>query len=89
LGILSIFVGFWFRDMFIGMGSDFWSESIYVKSENILILNSEYLPVFIKLIPFFFSSFGAFLVYKYSVSWDFYFFGFSSYRKIFRFLSKK
>lgn len=47
----SIFFGYFFKDLFVGMGSDFWSNSIFVRFSNLSIVDSEYLPYYIKLIP--------------------------------------
>jgi len=63
----SIFIGYIWRDMMIGFGSSFWGASICVLPENIAVLDAEFIPVFIKLIPVIFSISGgfiAFLVYE-------------------------
>ena len=51
LGLASIFIGYLGKDMFIGLGTDFWNNAIYIKPENNIIIDSEFLPTFIKLIP--------------------------------------
>lgn len=57
----SIFFGYFFKDMFIGLGTGFWGNSIFVLPSNLLFVDAEFLPVHIKLIPFFFTLFGIFL----------------------------
>lgn len=59
----TIFFGYFTKDMFIGLGTDFWGYSIFNLPDNIIILNSEFVPYHIKLLPVFFSFFGAFFVY--------------------------
>lgn len=56
LSIFSIFIGYLTRDMFIGIGSDFWGDSIHILYSN-NNLYSEFLPYYIKLTPFFYSTY--------------------------------
>ena len=67
LVIGSIFVGYLFKDMFIGMGTDFWLTSIMTLPSNIIVLDSEFIPSYIKNIPVIFSISGALIaiiIYK-------------------------
>jgi proton-translocating NADH-quinone oxidoreductase chain L len=59
LGFLSIFIGFIFKDMFIGLGTDFWNNSIFQLYTNNDILYAEFLDYYFKLIPLIFSLAGA------------------------------
>ena len=59
----SIFVGYLMKDMLIGVGTNFWGNSLFVLPENLVIFDAEFLPVTIKLIPVIFSLSGAFLSY--------------------------
>jgi NADH-ubiquinone oxidoreductase chain 5 len=43
LSIGSIFVGYLFRDMYIGMGSSFFGNSIWVLPENYLMAEAEFI----------------------------------------------
>ena len=61
LGLFSIFVGFFTKEMFIGLGTPFWNNSVYVLPQNLNIIDCEFLPVYIKWIPFLFSFFGSFV----------------------------
>ena len=61
LGFGSIFSGYYFRDLFIGLGSDVFSGSIFVKPESLFLLNAEFIPFFYKSIPLVFSLTGIFL----------------------------
>jgi NADH-ubiquinone oxidoreductase chain 5 len=61
LSLCSIFIGFLSKDLFIGLGTPFWNGSIFVLSEHLNIIDAEFIPVYIKWIPFFVSIFGSFL----------------------------
>jgi NADH-ubiquinone oxidoreductase chain 5 len=69
LGILafgSIFIGYLSKDMFVGLGSNFWNNSIYIHPIHNQIIDAEFLPTSIKLLPLIFSFsglFGAFYLY--------------------------
>lgn len=63
LCLCSIFFGYFFRDIFVGLGVDTWLNSFNYYSKNILFLESEFLPFYIKNIPLFFSLLGVFIVY--------------------------
>jgi proton-translocating NADH-quinone oxidoreductase chain L len=63
LGLLafgSIFIGYLSRDMFVGLGSNFWNNSIYINPINNQMIDAEFLPTFIKLLPVIFSFSGLF-----------------------------
>nr|WCH58008.1 NADH dehydrogenase subunit 5 [Hypnea cornuta] len=75
LGIGSIFFGFAAQDLFIGLGTDFWNGSIFMLPNHNFYVEAEYLPTFIKWIPFLLSSLGILFatainvipIYKYSL----------------------
>lgn len=56
----AIFVGYIFKDAFIGMGSDFLGNSVYVHPSNVNIVEAEFLPVLTKWFPVLLSLLGAF-----------------------------
>ena len=51
LSIPSIFIGYFSKDMIIGLGTDFWGNSIFVLPENMNRVDSEFIPTFYKLFP--------------------------------------
>jgi NADH-ubiquinone oxidoreductase chain 5 len=63
LAIPSILVGYYTKDMFVGVGSHFFGSAIYVNLENFNIFDAEFVDVFYKTLPVnlsllgFFSSF--------------------------------
>ena len=60
LSICSIFLGYFSKDLFIGLGTPFWNNSILILPEHLNIIDAEFIPVYIKWIPFFVSIFGGF-----------------------------
>jgi NADH-ubiquinone oxidoreductase chain 5 len=57
----SVFIGYLSRDMFIGLGSDFWGNALFILPTAQVFLDSEWLDSSIKMIPLYFSLGGAFL----------------------------
>jgi len=57
----SIFVGYLGKDIFLGLGSDFFLNSIYINPYNLEFIDAEFIPYHIKLIPVIFSFSGIFL----------------------------
>jgi len=57
LAIFSIFFGFLAKDIFIGLGSDFFSDNaLFIHPSHEIMLNTEFfVPVFYKLLPLFFT----------------------------------
>nr|BDN85835.1 NADH dehydrogenase subunit 5 [Microheliella maris] len=95
LGILaigSIFVGYLTKDMIIGLGTNFWGNSIFTLPENVIIIDSEFIPTYIKLIPTILSISGAilaFIINHYYNKIVYYFHLTSIGRNLYNFLSKK
>lgn len=64
LALGSIFVGYLGKDMMIGLGTDFWANSLYILPKNGILLESEYIPQTIKFLPLFATLGGAFVAYS-------------------------
>lgn len=47
----SLFIGYLLRDMFIGLGSDFWGNAIYIAPNHLNLIDAEFLPIIIKHCP--------------------------------------
>nr|YP_009504968.1 NADH dehydrogenase subunit 5 [Lyophyllum decastes]AWW14087.1 NADH dehydrogenase subunit 5 [Lyophyllum decastes] len=61
LALFSIFFGYIFSDLFVGVGSDFFGNSLFIHPNNISIIEAEFsLNPIIKLLPAIFSFSGAF-----------------------------
>jgi len=61
LGVASIYFGYIFKDMFIGLGSSFFASSITVLPQHITLIHAELLSPLTKFIPVIFSLTGAFI----------------------------
>ena len=92
LAIPSIFIGFVSKDLFIGLGSDFWGNSIFQHPSSFQLIDAEFMAITYKLLPLVFSFSGAILAYI------LYTFNFSSLykykispigRSLYNFLSRK
>jgi proton-translocating NADH-quinone oxidoreductase chain L len=77
LGILafgSIFIGYLTKDMFIGLGTNFWNNSIYINYNNIQMIDAEFLPTYIKLLPVILSIFSLFIaLFLYHLKFKFFY----------------
>jgi len=92
LSIPSMFIGYYTKDMIIGLGTDFWGNSLYVLPENMNMIDAEFITHFFKILPvilsicgaslsFILYTFGSKLLFKLKISY----FG----KKIYNFLNKK
>lgn len=62
LAIFSIFFGYVCSDLFVGMASDFLSNSIFIRPNNITLVEAEFsLDWYVKLLPLILTIIGAFL----------------------------
>lgn len=60
LSLFAIFFGFVFSDLFVGAGTDFFGNSIFIHPNNITLIEAEFsLPLIIKLLPAILSFTGA------------------------------
>jgi NADH-ubiquinone oxidoreductase chain 5 len=57
----SIFWGYLAKDMIIGMGTDFWQSALFVLPRHNLVIESEFIPSYVKLVPTVLSFAGAIL----------------------------
>lgn len=67
LSIPSILIGFYSKDMIIGLGSDFWGNAIFVTAENMNRIDAEFITHIFKILPVILSLLGsisAFLIYS-------------------------
>jgi len=60
LALFSILFGYIFSDLFVGVGSDFFANSLFVHPNNVALIEAEFsLPILFKLLPVIFSILGA------------------------------
>ena len=51
LSILSIIAGYIMKEVYVGIGNNYWKNSIYIKGESDLLIEGEMLSNIIKLMP--------------------------------------
>lgn len=74
LSLGSIFIGYISRDMFVGLGTDFWGNALFTLPTKQYMLESEWLDASVKMIPLFFSFSGVGLaIFHYLYSFNFLF----------------
>nr|AUN27985.1 NADH dehydrogenase subunit 5 [Malassezia furfur] len=69
LAILAIFFGYVAKDLFVGMGTDFASTSLFIHPNHISLIEAEVIPTGYKLLPSiitFASATGAYFAYHYA-----------------------
>lgn len=68
LAIPSMFVGYYTKDMIVGVGSQFFGTAIYVNMQNLNLFDAEFIPTFYKMLPVNLSLLGffsAFILYNF------------------------
>lgn len=63
LAIPSIFVGYFAKDMMVGVGSNFFGSAIFTSIAFYNIFDAEFIPLFYKTLPVHFSLFGALVAF--------------------------
>jgi NADH-ubiquinone oxidoreductase chain 5 len=66
--IPSVFIGFFTKEIFVGQGTDFWANAIYIKPVNMIIFDAECINYNFKILPLqlsFFGIFSGFLLFNY------------------------
>jgi NADH-ubiquinone oxidoreductase chain 5 len=70
LSLLSIFIGFLSKDLFIGFGTNYWGAAIFVAPQNYLLADIEFLEIGYKILPLIVTLLGAFasfMLYRYQL----------------------
>jgi len=92
LSIPSLFVGYFTKDMIVGVGTHFFGSAIYVDVTNMNIFDAEFIPNFYKTLPVKLSLLGvlsAYIFYSFRSDLLFRFKTSSLGRKIYNFLNRK
>ena len=92
LTIITVVIGFLTRDLFIGFGTHFWGQSIFVLPHNYVLSDIEFTSIFYKLLPLVASIFGVAGAYVlYTIDIDNYYIvkGIPGFRVFYTFLNKK
>ena len=88
----SIFGGYIAKDMMIGVGTNFWSNAIFVLPDNNVLLESEYISQTQKFLPLVFTLAGALFAYLINKTWIYSIYSFklsSLGRNLYSFLNKR
>jgi proton-translocating NADH-quinone oxidoreductase chain L len=91
LALGSIYAGFLFKEMFIGLGTDFWNNAIFVNPQNTNLIEAEFLPQSIKLLPIVLTITGGILAFLMNVYFVKISFALSSkpLKQVYMFLNKR
>jgi len=92
LCFFSLFIGFLSQELFIGFGSSFWKNSIFVLPSKYFLLDIEFIPLFFKIIPLILSFLGAIVsFFLYSLKLDLFFTlkQTSEFRFIYNFINRR
>ena len=95
LGILilpSIFIGYFTKDMIVGIGSTFFANSIFSNLVLFNLFDAEFMNLFYKLLPVYFSLLGSILAFFIFLFWSNLLFKLKALffiKKIYCFLNKK
>lgn len=68
LTFFSIFIGFLTKDLFIGFGTSFWKNSIFIFPSNNVANDIEFMSISYKLLPLILTIFGSLVAYFLYVS---------------------
>lgn len=92
LSIFSIFVGYFTKDMAVGLGSTFWGNALNITFENNNLIEAEFLPFVIKILPIVSATLGLILacyIYTYLTKYLNNLINNNLFRNIYLFLNKK
>jgi proton-translocating NADH-quinone oxidoreductase chain L len=88
----SVFTGYLSRDFFIGLGSDFFEDAIFILPQNMIMVDAEFIPHSIKMVPTVFAIFGIFSSLFFNKYYEYFFVAFR-YKKysniLYKFLVQK
>lgn len=92
LSLGSVFIGYVTKDMIIGVGTGFWGNALFTLPSHLTLLEAEFIPHHIKLVPVIFSLTGAisaFFLYKNHNRWLYEIKVHPFGRKLYTFLNRK
>jgi NADH:ubiquinone oxidoreductase subunit 5 (subunit L)/multisubunit Na+/H+ antiporter MnhA subunit len=92
LAIPSVFIGYFSKDMIVGVGTSFFGNDIYTNPKLFNIFDAEFIPLFYKTLPINFSLLGfisAFYIYSFLPEILFFIKSLKVFKKLYVFLNKK
>jgi len=63
LAIFSIIVGYFTKELFIGFGTNFWNNAIFILPTNYTLVDIEFIPLFYKILPLILTISGVIFAY--------------------------
>jgi len=90
LGIMSIFAGYFFSEAYSGIGSNLWSNSIFINVINYSVFEADFDLFFVKLLPLVASIFGVvfYLILKNNQYYFYFLFNNVKFSKLHLFFNK-
>lgn len=92
LTIPTIFIGYLLKDLFVGFGSSFWNNALFIFITNYNFVDSEFIPQFFKIFPILITFLGVLLAFIFYIDYfrELYFLKISKIgRFIYIFLNRK
>jgi NADH-ubiquinone oxidoreductase chain 5 len=91
LALGSIYAGWLFKPMFIGLGTDFWNNSISIHPGSSMFIEAEFLHMGVKLLPLVLTISGACLAYSLTLVYVrlSYVYAAGQFRQIYLFLNQR
>jgi len=92
LSIGSIFLGYLTKDLFIGLGTPFWNNAIFILPTNLIMIDAEFIPIIFKWVPVIISFLGASLsviLYHFFASFLFYLSQIFFFQQLYLFFNRK
>lgn len=92
LTIPTIFIGYLSKDLFVGFGTSFWNNALFIFVTNYNFVDSEFIPHFFKIFPILLSFVGVLLGFVLYIDYfrELYFLKISKFgRNIYIFLNRK
>lgn len=87
LSLGSILLGYFAKDFFIGLGVDFWHQSIFIHPYHHIQNEAEFIPQIYKILPFLYSLFFIFII-NFIYEWNI-LINISFVNKLYKFLTYK
>jgi NADH-ubiquinone oxidoreductase chain 5 len=92
LSFFSISIGYLTHDFFIGFGTHFWNDSIFISISNYSLVDIEFVNLFYKLLPLFVTILGslfAYFIYSFNLNNYFLLKKTKIFKKFYNFFNKK
>jgi NADH-ubiquinone oxidoreductase chain 5 len=92
LSFLSIIIGFLTKEFFIGFGTSFWNNAIFILPANYSLVDIEYIDLFAKIFPLLLTLWGVFfgfMLYCFNIEQYYQIKNYKIFKIVYSFLNKK